>query len=124
MTAHSLPCYTTYHMPCFAAIRAVLGDLHGSRLGLEDALSGLQAMPLLGSSDRHVLFQMGDLGDRGPDSVLVTYALLVGKVIAGDQVGILRGNHEVRAGGWGYQHTCSALPLVQRIPLQCTITCA
>jgi hypothetical protein len=82
-------------MPCCAAIRAVLGDLHGSRLGMAQGLSATQAMPLLGLSPRNVLAQLGDLGDRGRDSILVTYAMLVAKAILGDQVALNRGNHEV-----------------------------
>jgi hypothetical protein len=73
----------------------VLGDLHGYQHSVQVGASALQLAPQLQASPNAVVVQLGDVGDRGPDSVLVTHDMALAKVVYGQQVRLVRGNHEV-----------------------------
>lgn len=89
----------------------MLGDLHGYRHSVQVGASALQLAPQLQASPNAVVVQLGDVGDRGPDSVLVTHDMALAKVVYGQQVRLVRGNHEVsqHAVGGGRQLSSCAV---------------
>ena len=70
-------------------ITYAIGDIHGQKTMLEDALARIEAD---GGSDAQIVF-LGDLVDRGPDSAGVIDLLQKG-VAEGRNWTVLRGNHD------------------------------
>ncbi|MHC1636387.1 MAG: metallophosphoesterase family protein [Candidatus Methanospirareceae archaeon] len=69
----------------------VVGDIHGDLESLIHILKDVNVTNM-GSEERIVF--LGDYGDRGAKSVEVYYILLKLKVLLGERVIMLRGNHE------------------------------
>ena len=75
------------------------GDLHGSYHSLQKSLTTLRERGYLDAQLRvtepsHRLIFLGDLVDRGPDSVAVLHEVMKLKINNPDNVIIVRGNHE------------------------------
>jgi serine/threonine protein phosphatase 1 len=66
---------------------AIVGDIHGQARRLHAALDQLRP------SGMHIVF-VGDYVDRGPDSRMVLDELATAKQDLGDQLTLLRGNHD------------------------------
>ena len=72
----------------------VVGDVHGRKRGLEELLDGLAGLPTPGK--RRVLVFLGDMVDRGPDSLgALRVAAQAGPAYGFDEVHLLPGNHEL-----------------------------
>lgn len=71
-----------------------IGDVHGQDGLLEEALSEIRETPR-DAPTRHVVF-LGDLTDRGPESILaVDLAMRAKKLAAADVLHVLPGNHDL-----------------------------
>ena len=90
LDSRSLPGRSDPDLEVFA-----IGDVHGQADVLRAALSEIAAVPRLANTRRIVVF-LGDLIDRGPDSITaVTLAMTAAAATGADQVVLLPGNHEL-----------------------------
>ncbi|WP_178352804.1 metallophosphoesterase [Loktanella atrilutea] len=72
-----------------------IGDVHGQAAVLHGVLRGIGGQPKAPGTERILIF-LGDLIDRGPDSIgTVSTALAAGPTIGADRVVMLPGNHEL-----------------------------
>ena len=72
----------------------VIGDVHGQAVALEKALARIAETPGTGMP-RHLIF-IGDIIDRGPESVRATDLVLKSRELAAvDKMTFLPGNHEI-----------------------------
>ena len=72
-----------------------VGDVHGQAAVLRDVLREIGGRPKAPGTERILIF-LGDLIDRGPNSIgAASAALAAGRTIGADRVVMLPGNHEL-----------------------------
>jgi hypothetical protein len=95
--------------PMFGGALDIVGDVHGELAALESLLRALGYDSDGGHPDGRRLVFVGDLTDRGPDSVSV--ALLVARLVQEGRAQCVAGNHELNlmrrlqkeGNGWFYE---------------------
>ena len=86
------------HLPGQVGFRTeifAIGDVHGQAAVLRGVLCEISSRPKAPGRERILVF-LGDLIDRGPDSIgAVSVVLAAGPTIGADRVMMLPGNHEL-----------------------------